>query len=424
MITFLIAGLFGVMLTGIPVAFAMLVVGCGYLLWQDMPFMVLPQFMTEGSMIYVLIAIPLYLFAGAIMNESGMSHRIIRLCNAVVGHWRGGLALVNVLSSMLFAGMSGEAVADTAGVGSVMIPAMEKDGYDTEFSAAVTVSSAVIGPIIPPSVPMILCAALASTSVGRMFLGGMIPGILFGLSLMVLVYIISIKRNYPVHEKATGKELWLAFKDSILGLLTIVIILGGIFTGIFTPIEAAGIAVVYSFLLGWLVYGALPLRRLPEIAVEVTKTTGVIMFIIALSKFYSFILTREQIPQQIIQFLMGLSNNTTVVMVIITLGLFVIGCFLSTTPALMLVVPVLLPLVTEAGYDLVHFFVVVTLALLLGTLTPPVGINLYLVSTISGVPSTRLLKELIPFYFVLIGVIFLTLFFPWIVLAPGKFIYG
>ncbi len=424
MITYLIAGLFGIMLIGLPVAFAMLIIGGGYLIWQDIPLMLIPQFMTEGAMIYVLIAIPLYLFAGAIMNEAGMSHRIIRLCNAVVGHWRGGLALVNVLSSMLFAGMSGEAVADTAGVGSVMIPAMEQDGYDTEFSAAVTVSSAVIGPIIPPSVPMILCAALASTSVGRMFIGGMIPGILFGVFLMVVVYIISYKRSYPTHQKATRKELWVAFKDSILGLFTIVIILGGIFTGIFTPIEAAGVAVVYSFLLGWLVYRAISLRRLPEIALEVTKTTGVIMFIIALAKFYSFILTREQIPQHVIQFLMGLSNDPTVIMVIITLGLFIIGCFLSTTPALMLVVPVLLPLVSEAGYDLVHFFVVVTLALLLGTLTPPVGINLYLVSTISGVPAVRLLRELIPFYLVLIFVILLTLFVPWIVLAPGAFIYG
>lgn len=424
MTTFIIAGLFGLMLTGLPVAIAMLMIGAGYLYWQKIPFMVLPQFMTEGSMVYVLIAIPLYLFAGAIMNESGMSHRIIRLCNALVGHWRGGLALVNVLASMLFAGMSGEAVADTAGLGSVIIPAMEKEGYDKDFSAAVTVSSAVIGPIIPPSVPMILCAALATTSVGRMFLGGMIPGILFGILLMVVSYIISCRRKYPTHPKASRQELLTALKESVLGLLTIVIILGGIFSGMFTPIEAAGIAVVYAFLLGWLVYRALPLRRLPDIAIEVARTTGVIMFIIALAKFYNFILTREQIPQQIIQFLMGLSSNPTVIMVIVTLGLFVIGCFLSTTPALMLVVPVLLPLVSQAGYNLVHFFVVVTLALLLGTLTPPVGINLYLVSTISGVPTMKLLKELIPFYIVLVAVILLALFVPWIVLAPGILIYG
>ena len=353
-----------------------------------------------------------------------MSHRIIKMCNAMVGHYRGGLAMVNVLASMIFAGMSGEAVADTAGVGSVMIPAMENEGYDKTFSSAVTVSSAVIGPIIPPSVPMIICAALASTSVGRMFLGGMIPGILFGVLLMVLSWGLSIGRKYPTHPKAPKGELWRTFKEASLGLLTIFIILGGIFTGIFTPVEAAGIAVVYSFLVGCLIYRTLNLKRLPGIALNVARTTGIIMFIIALAKFYNFILTREQIPQVVISFLMGLSDNPTVIMLIITAGLFVVGCFLSTTPALMLTVPVLLPLVTEAGYDLVHFFVVVTLALLLGTLTPPVGINLYLVSSISGVSTLKLLRELIPFYAVLIAVILMALFIPWIVTAPANLVYG
>ncbi len=424
MTTFLVGGLFLIMLTGLPIAVAMVIVGGIYLIWQEVPLMVMAQFLTEGAMIYVLIAIPLYLFAAALMNEAGMSHRIVRLCNAMVGHFRGGLALVNVLASMIFAGMSGEAVADTAGIGSVLIPAMVKEGYDLEFSSAVTVSSAVIGPIIPPSVAMIICAALASTSVGRMFLGGAIPGILFGLLLMALSYAISRRRDYPTHPRATKKELWLAFKSSSLGLFTIVIILGGIFSGIFTPIEAAGIAVVYSFLVGWLVYRSIDFKKLPSIALDVAKTTGVIMFIIALARFYNFILTREQIPQQVIGILMGLSDNPMVIMLVITMGLFVLGCFLSTTPALMLAVPVLLPMVSAAGYDLIHFFVVVTLALLLGTLTPPVGINLYLVATISGVSTIRLIKELVPFYLVLIAVILLALFVPWIVTAPGNLIYG
>ncbi len=424
MVLLLILGLFILMLTGLPIGICMLILGLIYVLAQGLPLMLVAQFMTEGAMLYVLIAIPLYLFAAALMNEAGMSHRIIRLCNTLIGHIRGGLALVNVLASMIFAGMSGEAVADTAGMGSILIPAMERDGYDKEFSAAVTVSSAVIGPIIPPSVPMIICAALASTSVGRMFAGGMIPGILFGVFLMVLCYAISIRRNYPIRPRASRLELWVAFKDSILGLLTVVIILGGIFAGIFTPIEAAGVAVAYAFLVGRLIYRTLDLRRLPTIALDVAKNTGIIMFIIALAKFYNFILTREQIPQKVVSFLMGLTSDPVLILVVIVVGLFVLGCFLSTTPALMLVVPVLLPLVSQADFDLVHFFVVVTLALLLGTLTPPVGINLYLVQTISGVGTMRLLKELIPFYLVLIAVIFLALFVPWIVTAPGTWIYG
>jgi tripartite ATP-independent transporter DctM subunit len=412
------------MLVGLPVAIAMLIIGGIYIVQQQIPLMIVAQFMTEGAMIYVLIAIPLFMFAAQLMNEAGMSHRIVRLCNAFVGHFRGGLALVNVMASMIFAGMSGEAVADTAGLGSVLIPAMEKEGYSKEFSAAVTVSSAVIGPIIPPSVPMIICAALASTSVGRMFLGGMIPGILFGLFLMALSYTMAIKRNYPTHPKASWTERWRAFKAAFLGLMTIVIILGGIFSGIFTPIEAAGIAVVYGFLVGWLIYRSIDFKRMPKICLEVTLHTGVIMFIIALAQFYNFILTREQIPQKVIAFLMGISQTPMVIMIIIAMGLFVLGCFLSTTPALMLVVPVLLPLVQEAGYDLVHFFVTVTLALLLGTLTPPVGINLYLVATIADLPATRLVRELIPFYLVLIAVIFLTIFFPWVVTVPGNIVFG
>lgn len=424
MAAFLILGLFLIMLTGVPIAVAMLTIGFIYVIWQQMPLMIIAQFMVEGAMIYVLIAIPLYLFAAELMNEAGMSQRIIRLCNAAVGHMRGGLAMVNVLASMIFAGMSGEAVADTAGVGSVMIPAMEREGYDKPFSAAVTVSSAVIGPIIPPSVAMIICAALASTSVGRMFVGGIIPGILFGVLLMLVSYIISIKRKYPTHPRPPKGELWSSFKGSFLGLLTIAIILGGIFSGMFTPIEAAGIAVIYSFFVGWVIYRSLRLDELPRIGLKVVRTTGVIMFIIALAKFYNFILTREQIPQKVIAFLMGLSDSPLVIMLVIVAGLFVVGCFLSTTPALMLTVPVLLPLVSQAGYDLIHFFVVVTLALLLGTLTPPVGINLYLVTTISGVPTIRLLKELIPFYAVLIFVILMAIFIPEIVTVPGDLIYG
>ncbi len=424
MVLLLILGLLILMLTGLPIAICLLIVGVFYVILQNLPLMIVAQFMTEGAMLYVLIAIPLYLFAAALMNEAGMSHRIIHLCNTLIGHVRGGLALVNVLASMIFAGMSGEAVADTAGMGSILIPAMEKEGYDTEFSAAVTVSSAVIGPIIPPSVPMIICAALASTSVGRMFAGGMIPGILFGVFLMVLCYVMSIRRKYPIRPRASRQEVWIAFKDSILGLLTVVIILGGIFTGIFTPIEAAGIAVAYAFFVGWIIYRTLDLKKLPAIALDVARTTGVIMFIIALAKFYNFILTREQIPQQVVSFLMGLTSNPVLILVIITIGLFILGCFLSTTPALMLVVPVLLPLVSQANYDLVHFFVVITLALLLGTLTPPVGINLYLVQTISNVRTMPLLKELIPFYLVLVSVILLAIFIPWIVTAPGNWIYG
>ncbi|MBI5581877.1 MAG: TRAP transporter large permease [Deltaproteobacteria bacterium] len=424
MVTLLVGGLLSLMATGIPIAICMLIIGIAYMIHEDIPMMVAAQYMTEGAMLNVLIAIPLYLLTGVLMNEVGMSHRVVRLCNAVVGHVRGGLAVVNVMACMIFAGMTGEAVAETAGLGSVMIPAMEKDGYDKPFASALTVTAAVIGPIIPPSVPMIICSALASLSVGRMFLGGMIPGILFGLFLMGLSYFFAIKRNYPIKAKTAKGEFWPALRDASFGLLTIFIILGGIFTGVFTPVEAAGIAAVYSFLVGLFIYKSLDLKKVPQMCLSVAVSTGVIMFIIAMAGLYTFVLTRAQIPQEVIKLVMGVSHNQTVLLLMVCIGLFILGCFLSTTPALLLVVPVLTPLVQQAGFHPIHFWVVIVLALLLGTLTPPVGINLYLVTSISGVGTGRLIKELPPFYLVLISVIFVAIFVPWIVTAPGDWIYG
>jgi tripartite ATP-independent transporter DctM subunit len=424
MLSLLIGGLLSLMATGIPIAVCMLMIGIIYMIQQEIPLMVAAQYMTEGAMLNVLIAIPLYLLTGVLMNEVGMSHRIVRLCNAVVGHIRGGLAIVNVMACMIFAGMTGEAVAETAGLGSVMVPAMEKDGYDKPFASALTVTAAVIGPIIPPSVPMIICSALASLSVGRMFLGGMIPGILFGLLLMGLSYVYAVRRNYPIKAKAAKGEFWVSLKDACFGLLTIFIILGGIFTGVFTPVEAAGIAAVYSFLVGLFIYRSLDLKKLPKMCLDVAVSTGVIMFIIAMAGLYNFVLTREQIPQEVIRLVMGVSQDQTVLLIMICIGLFILGCFLSTTPALLLVVPVLSPLVQQATFHPIHFWVVIVLALLLGTLTPPVGINLYLITSISGVGTGRLIRELPPFYMVLISVIIIAIFCPWIVTAPGDWVYG
>ena len=424
MLSLLVGGLLSLMATGIPIAVCMLIVGIVYMFYQDIPLMVAAQYMTEGAMLNVLIAIPLYLLTGVLMNEVGMSHRIVRFCNAVVGHIRGGLAIVNVMACMIFAGMTGEAVAETAAFGSVMVPAMEKDGYDKPFAAALTVTAAVIGPIIPPSVPMIICSALASLSVGRMFLGGMVPGILFGAFLMILSYVFAIRRNYPVKERAAKGEFWASLKDASWGLLTILIILGGIFTGVFTPVEAAGAAAVYSFLVGLFIYRSLDLKKLPQMCLSVAVSTGVIMFIIAMAGLYNFVLTREQIPHEVIRLVMGVSQDPTVLLIMICIGLFILGCFLSTTPALLLVVPVLSPLVQTAAFHPIHFWVVIVLALLLGTLTPPVGINLYLITNISGVGTGRLIKELPPFYLVLVTVIFIAIFVPWIVTAPGDWVYG
>jgi len=426
MTALLILGFLGLMLLGIPVAIVMLIVGLTYLYLNSIPMVLVVQFMLEGSMVFVLIAIPMYLLAASIMNAADVSKRLIRLCNALVGHWRGGLAQVNVLSSVAFSGMSGEAVADSAALGSVLIPAMEKEGYDPPFAAAVSAATAVIGPVMPPSVPMIICASLAGVSVGRMFMGGIIPGLLLALFFMVVCYWLSHKRHYPKKDhRAPLSEVMAAFADSILPLFTAVIILGGIFSGVFTPIEAAGVAAAYSFVIAFFIYRNVNLKILLRLARDGAQTVGVIMFILSMAKFYNFVLTREQIPQKVLATLVGLSSDPTVILIIVVLALFVIGLFLSATAGILLTVPILMPLVDLGMYNNVHFFVVATLALILATNTPPVGINLFVILSISKkVSMARLVRELLPFYGCLILIIFICIFFPSVVTVPGDWIFG
>ncbi|SFR03873.1 TRAP transporter large permease [Desulfoscipio geothermicus] len=412
MIAFVLLSLLFLLIVGMPIGMSMFVVAMVYFYLEGIPIQLVIQQSFSGADKFVLTAIPLFMFAGKVMNAGGITTRILAFCNYVVGRIVGGLAQVNILSSMIFAGMSGCAITDTAGLGSVLIPAMKKEGYSPEYSAAVTASSAVAGPIIPPSVPMIVTAAIASVSVGKLFVGAAIPGLLYGLGLMIVAYIMARKANYPCRAPMTVQEGWKTFKESIWGLLAPVIIIGGITSGVFTPTEAAAIAVVYALIVSVFIYREVDFKELAQMCHEAVISTSTIMFVVAMAAVYSYILTRERITEQVANFLFGLTGNAMVLEAIIVLAALLIGCFLSTTPAIMLFVPVVAPLVLSLPIDPIHFYVLVTAAFCLGTLTPPVGLNLYLSADLAQTSVEKVFRALYPFLLVMVVVLGLCILFP------------
>lgn len=412
MASLLVLGLIVLLVLGFPIGVSMGIVSVYYLIKEGIPLEIAIQQMYQGTNVFVLLAIPLFMVASNLMNYGAITERLINFCDSLLGHIRGGLAQVNVLVSMIFAGMSGSALADTAGIGGVLIPEMIKQGYDKDFTVAVTATSSVIGPIIPPSIPMVLTAAMAGVSVGKMFLGGAIPGILFTVLQMVLVAIISVKRQYPVSKRAPFAQMWRDFKRAIVPLLMPVILLGGIFSGIFTPTEGASVAVTYALVLGFLIYRAITWENIKTLSLEVALHTAVTMFIVAMAQLYGWVLTRERLPQYIFSLMTRISQNPQTLLVIVVFGLVGVGCFMSTTPTLMLTIPILIPIAKGLGFDPLHFFVVVTLAACLGTITPPVGLTLYLAASIAKIPVEKTLKMMIPFGATLIVVTIIAIYFP------------
>ena len=287
------------LLLGIPIAFSLGLSAFVYILFSDLPLIVIPQKMYAGIDVFVLLSIPGFILAGNLMNSSGITGRIIAFCNAVLGHIRGGLGLANVGASMLFGGISGTAIADTASIGSVMIPAMEKEGYDTDFSCAVTATSSTIGPIIPPSLPMIIAATLTGLSVGKLFIAGVIPGLLLGLGLMLVTYLISVKRKYPKNKRVPFLTMAKSFYQAFWAIMMTLLILFGIIGGVFTPTEASIVAVVYAIVIGLLVYGELKLRMLPKVILESAKMTASLMVLVGFANLFAWIMTVEEIPQLI-----------------------------------------------------------------------------------------------------------------------------
>lgn len=396
----------------VPLAFALGLSTLAFMLIQGAPLTIIPQQLYKGADNFVLMALPLFILAGNLMNTGGITKRIVNLSLAIVGHIRGGLALVNVIASMFFAGVSGSAVADTASIGAVLIPSMKEEGYGSSFSAAITACSSTIGIVIPPSVPMVLHGFVSGVSIGAMFLAGVIPGILIGLIQMVIAYIISVKREYPRSGDFSWAKVWAAFKDAWLALLLPLIILGFITFGIATPTEVAGIAVVYAIVIGMFCYKELKLSDLYKIFLDSVKTTASIMIIISFSMLLGWALSQQRVPQAITAAIMGVTENPYLALLIISGLLIVAGCFLHGTALQLIIVPMLLPLVNRVGIDPLHFAMVVVMCVGIGQQTPPVGSALFVTSTLAGNDILEVTKENMPFMMSLVLVLLLIIFFP------------
>jgi tripartite ATP-independent transporter DctM subunit len=414
---FLLGGFLLLVVFGFPIVFSLAITSLLYLAVYGIPVITMAQKMISGIDTYALLAVPFFILAGNLMNTGGVTRRLFRFASALVGHIPGGLGHANVLASMIFAGMSGAAIADAGGLGTIEIKAMKDEGFDIGFSAAITAASSTIGPIIPPSIPMVIYASIASVSVGKLFLAGAVPGILMGVSLMIMVYFVAKKRNYPVHAAFSAKEATLSFVDGFMPLLTPVIILGGILGGVFSPTEAAIVASAWALILGMLVYKEIKLKDLISIVMDTIKTTSMVVYIISAAAIFGWLLGREQVPQTVAQMLFSISKDPNVILFIIIVFLLIIGCVMETTAALILLTPILVPPVVQLGIDPVHFGLVMVLDLMIGLLTPPVGVVLYITASIAKIPFEEMSRVTAPYLIPLIIVLLISAFFPAVVMT-------
>ncbi|GAA0411253.1 TRAP transporter large permease [Cocleimonas flava] len=422
-LTLLFVTLIVLLVIGAPVAVSLGLASLVYILIDGLPDVVLAHNMINGIDSFPLLAIPFFILAGHLMNTAGITTKIFAFARAMVGWMHGGLGHVNVGASVIFAGMSGAAVADAGGLGNIEIKAMRDADYDDEFSVGITAASSIIGPIIPPSLPLVIYGVMASVSIGELFAAGLIPGLLMALSLMIMIAYYAKKRNYPRDSHFELAVLSHTFKKAILPLLTPVIIIGGVSTGVFTPTESAVAAVMYSLFLGLVVYKTLTWRHIVRVSMDTIETTAAILMIIASAAVFAWVLTANQVAQHLGDFLLNLSDNKTVILLIIMVLVLLIGMFMETIAAMTILVPILIPITTAVGIDPVHLGIIVVLNLMLGLLTPPVGMVLYVLSDVSGVSFEKCVKSTAPFLIPLIFVLLLITFVPEIVLYLPEMFY-
>ena len=413
LIIIMLVVLFALLIIGVPVGIAL---AGSSMLWVlisgSVPDFVVIHRMVNGVDSFPLLAIPFFILAGHLMNSAGITNRIFAFATACIGWLRGGLGHVNIIASVLFAGMSGAAVADAGGLGTIEIKAMRDAGYDDDFAVAVTAASSTIGPIIPPSLPMVVYGVMASASVGQLFAAGFIPGLLMAVALMLLVAWYAKKRNYPRDTRFDIRLLGKTFKRAFLSLLTPVIIVGGILTGAFTPTEAAISACAYALLLGVVIYRTLTWKRLLVVSMDTIETSAIICFIVAAASIFAWILTSNRVTEHFAAMLMGITQNPIILLILLNMVLFIVGCFMETVAAITILVPVLLPIAESIGIDPVHFGVIMVLNLMIGLLTPPVGMVLYVLSRVSGISFERCTSATMPFLFPLVVVLGLITFIP------------
>ncbi len=410
----------------VPVVFSLLLSCLFYVTFlKEIPMIILAHRMLGSLQIFPLLSLPLYILAADIMNSGRITEEMFKLARALVGHIRGSMGHVNVVASMIFAGMSGSITADTAGLGKIEIPMMTKAGYDKSFAVAVTGASSIIGPIMPPSIQMILYAMIAEQSVGRLFVGGAIPGVVMGLALMVTIYIYAVRRKYPYDSsRAPLKDIWKSFKQSVWALMTPVIILGGIVTGIFTPTEAAVVAVVYAFVISFFIYRTLRLKDMLKMMVGSAVTSALILVIMGAASVFGWIVTMENIPVLIRDVILSTTDRQWVVLIILNLVFLVAGCFFDICAIILVFTPMILPVLTAFQIDLVHWGVVQVLNVCIGFLTPPFGVGLYVLSDLSGMSVGQVMRAVAPFLIPLLVSLALITFFPQLVLWLPEIVFG
>ena len=422
---FLVGALLGLLAINVPVAVTFGLSATIFLaVLTDVPLTLIPQQMFGGADSTVLQAVPFFLLAGALMDKGGISRRLINLASALVGWVTGGLAMVSVLASMFFAGVSGSAAADSAAVGSLMIPAMAKKGYAKEFAAALIACAGTIGTMIPPSIPMIIYGVTTGTSIGALFIAGVVPGVLMGLVLMAHAYTVSRRRGYRGLALPSAREAWVAFREAFLTLLMPVVVVGGILGGVFTPTEAAAIAVFYSLVLGGLVYRELRWAALPEILRQTGVGTGIVMFLIAASTAYGWVLARQGIPLALAHAFTGMTTDPWVFLLLANALLLAVGTVMETVPSIIIFAPVLLPLATQLGVDPIFFGVIMVVNLSMGLASPPSGATLFVSTVIAGEPLDRVCRAVWPLFFSMIAILLLITFIPPLAMWLPRLVYG
>lgn len=429
MLTLLFVVMLVLMLLGMDIAFSMGMACLAYLVITaagpfPIPLTVLPQKMVNGVDSFPLLAVPLFMLAGELMNRGGITQRLVRFATSLVGHLRGGLAQVVVVVNMIMAGMSGSAVADAAATGAVLIPSMVRTGYQPRFAAAVVGAASSCGPIIPPSIPFVIIGAIAEVSVGRLFLGGAIPGIFMGFSMMGLVYVIARRENFPREPRESWGSLAASARDAFLALVMPIIVIGGILSGATTPTEAAVVAVWYAFILGAGVYRELRLRDIPNLLADMAMGSGAVMITVAAATIFGWLATAEKMGPRLIEAMTAVSANPLVLLILVNVILLIMGCLMEPIPIMVLLAPILFPIMRKVGVDPVHLGVVFTLNITIGMLTPPVGLTLFLMSAIARVPVMAIARACLPFILLLIGVLLVITYVPQMVLWLPNLVMG
>ena len=362
---------------------------------------------------FPLMAVPFFILAGEIMGRGGISERLFNVANALVGNKTGGFAIATIITCMFFAAISGSGPATVAAIGGIMIPAMVRNGYDIKFATAVVAAAGSLGVIIPPSIPMVIYGVVGSASIGDLFIAGIIPGVLVGLGLITYTYFYSRKMGYKgLDEPTSMKKIGAAIWDAKWALLIPIIILGGIYGGIFTPTEAAVIAVVYGLVAGLLIYKELPFRDLPKVLADSALTTATVLIIVGSATAFGRFLTIEQIPNKVANAMLSISDNGIILILLITVLLLVVGCFMDTLAAIIILTPILLPIAVELGYDPIHFGIIMVVNLAIGFITPPLGVNLFVASGISGLSIEALSKAILPFFVAMVITLLIITFIP------------